>query len=88
MRTPSVPEVILEMLFAQAIDLEAAKKYLLNYQFFEANRARIEQRQSGRWAASLNRRILAADTREGLEQQLAGKPDANRAYIEHVGGGI
>jgi hypothetical protein len=85
MRRSSLPELILNLLLADAIRIGDARRYYENYRYFENRRARIEAAHDGQWVASLNGRLLIAADLPALERKLAGKPRANRAYIEHVG---
>jgi len=85
MRRTSLPELILNLLLADVIRIGDARRYYENYRYFESRRARIEAAYDGQWVGSLNGRLLVAGDLPALERKLAGKPRANRAYIEHVG---
>jgi hypothetical protein len=84
-RRTSLPELILNLLLADAIRIGDARRYYENYRYFERRRTRIEAAHDGQWVASLNGRLLVAQDLPALERKLAGKPRANRAYIEQIG---
>jgi len=84
-RDVSVPEVILQLLLTHAIDEADAKERLVNFQAFEEKRPSLEAKHAKKWVASVDGRILAADSYEELERNLISVPNATRAYIEHIG---
>lgn len=88
MRTPSVPEAILEMVLAKAVELKDAAKYFENYKYFEDSRAKIEAQYAGRWVLSVNRKLFTDDSRKGVLVAAANEPDLERGYVEHVGKAI
>lgn len=85
MKTPTVPEVIQQLLLTKAIDQQEANRYLQSYQYFERERANLNADHSGKWVASFDNQIYVADSRQQLKKLIHDKPHANRAYIEHIG---
>jgi hypothetical protein len=84
-RRTSFPDLVLDLLLADVISRSDAARYHRNYRDFERRRARIEHLYDGRWVAALNGRLIVAPDLPALERRLRGLPQANRAYIEHVG---
>ena len=84
MKYPSAPEAILRMLLSEAVSEGDAQHYLDNYNYFQDNRPQIEAKYYGKWVASLNGRIYAAESESQLEDLISKERDANRAYAEQV----
>lgn len=84
LRIPSFPEVILTLLLDNVISPVDAKRYLFNYLFFENNRRQISLNHYGKWVASVNDRLVVADTERALRKKLRQVKFHNRAYMVHV----
>lgn len=79
------PELVEEALRLGLIDEAAAKRYLRNYHHFRHHEPIIDALHAGKWVASLNRRIIVANTRRLLYARIRKLPHANRAYIRYMG---
>lgn len=84
MNQPTIHEALLDMLLSGAINVDDAQRYYDNYVYFENHKSQIETKYAGKWVASLNSQIFAADTEEQLDQLINSEPLANRAYSARV----
>lgn len=79
------PELIKRALKIGLIDESQARKYLHNYYFFKKEEPIAEALHDGKWVASVNNKIIVADSRTALYGLISHEADWERAYIRFMG---